>query len=75
LEDDMTDTNSGVMTMGDVAKQLGCQAWQVRRLYERNLLPPAPRVGAYRVVPVQDLPRVEKALRTAGYLPDQARAG
>ena len=70
----MTETTSGVMTMGEVARRFGCEPWQVRRLYERRLLPPAPRVGAYRVVPLADLPRVETALRAAGYLPEPALA-
>jgi DNA-binding transcriptional MerR regulator len=60
------------LTIGAVARRLGCQAWHVRRLFERGLLPPAPRLGVYRVVPVADLPRVEQALRGAGYLPETA---
>ena len=58
-------------TMGDLALRNGCAAWQVRRLFERNLLPPAERVGAYRVVDEADLPKVEQALRDAGYIKDQ----
>ena len=42
--------------------------WQVRRLFERGLLPPAQRVGAYRVVTAEDLHEVGEALRKAGYL-------
>jgi DNA-binding transcriptional MerR regulator len=57
------------LTIGDVARRLGCQGWQVRRLFQRGLLPEAARVGAYRVVSERDLPLVEKALREAGYLP------
>jgi DNA-binding transcriptional MerR regulator len=59
-----------ILTMGDVATRFGVQVWQVRRLFERGLLPPAARVGAYRVVAADDLPAVEQALRTAGYLKD-----
>jgi hypothetical protein len=55
-----------------VAQHFGCPGWQVRRLFERGILPPAPRVGAYRVIPQQDLPAVERALRAAGYLPEAA---
>jgi DNA-binding transcriptional MerR regulator len=61
-------SNANVMTLGQVATQFGVRTWQVRRLYERKLLPPALRVGQYRVVPEADLPLVEQALRTAGYL-------
>lgn len=50
------------------ARHCGCPAWQIRRLYERGILPPPPRIGAYRAIPVSDLPLIEKALRAAGYL-------
>jgi DNA-binding transcriptional MerR regulator len=59
---------STVITIGETATRLGVQAWHVRRLFERGLLPPAQRVGAYRVVAVADLPKIETALRNAGYL-------
>jgi DNA-binding transcriptional MerR regulator len=65
---------SPVLTIGTVARRLGCQAWQVRRLFERGLLPPAARVGLYRVVAESDLPAVEQALREAGYLPHSQQA-
>jgi DNA-binding transcriptional MerR regulator len=61
--------NPHCLTIGAVAERYGCPAWQVRRLFERGLLPPAARVGAYRVIAISDLPRVEKALNDAGYLP------
>ncbi len=57
------------LTLGAVAKRFGCRQWQVRRLFERGLLPEPPRVGAYRVIAEADLPAVEDALRRAGYLP------
>jgi hypothetical protein len=56
-------------TLGPVARRFGCATWQLRRLYERGLLPPAPRVGPFRVVFEEDLPLVERALVKAGYLP------
>jgi DNA-binding transcriptional MerR regulator len=56
------------LTIGNIAARFGVPAWQVRRLFERGLLPPAARVGAYRVIAESDLPRVEEALRKAGYL-------
>jgi DNA-binding transcriptional MerR regulator len=65
---------NGSNTIGAVAAHFGCKPWQVRRLYERGLLPPAPRVGAYRVVSAEDLPKVEAALRQAGYLPSEGKA-
>ncbi|MCI0462088.1 MAG: hypothetical protein L0Z62_34480 [Gemmataceae bacterium] len=60
------------LTIGAVAQRFGCQPWEIRRLFERGLLPQAPRVGAYRVIAVTDLPRVEEALRRAGYLPRES---
>lgn len=55
-------------TLGEVARTLGCDIWYIRRLYERNLLPPAERVGTYRVVRESDLPKVREALKKAGYV-------
>jgi DNA-binding transcriptional MerR regulator len=63
--------SSPVYTTGDIAKRLGCQVWQIRRLYERGLLREPARAGAYRVVAESDVPAVEQALRIAGYLPPQ----
>ena len=60
--------SSGVLTMGEVALHFRVPVWQVRRLFERQLLPDAPRVGPYRVVKAEDLPEVKAALRRAGYL-------
>jgi hypothetical protein len=56
------------MSTGELARHFGCEAWQVRRLYERGLLPPARRIGRYRYVALTDLPAVEAALARAGYL-------
>lgn len=59
---------SPYLTVGAVARHFGCVAWQVRRVIERGLLSEPARVGAYRVFAREDLPRVEEALRTGGYL-------
>ena len=59
-------------SLGEVAKRFGCQLWQVRRLFERGILPEPPRVGQYRVIPEGDLSRVEEALRSVGYLREEA---
>jgi DNA-binding transcriptional MerR regulator len=67
----MSPSDPPVLTIGSVARRYGCPAWQIRRLFERGLLPPAPRVGAYRVIAVADLHLVEQALRNAGYLRNQ----
>jgi DNA-binding transcriptional MerR regulator len=65
-------SDPSVYTVGAVARRFGCTPWQIRRLFERGLLPPASRVGAYRVIAACDLPRVEAALRLAGYLPSES---
>jgi hypothetical protein len=62
-------TQDAPLTLGAVARHFACQTWQIRRLFERNLLPPAARVGSYRVIAREDLSLVENALRAAGYLP------
>jgi hypothetical protein len=64
MESDMNDT---VMSTGALARHFGCASWQVRRLFERGLLPPAQRVGQYRYVAAADLAAVEEALARAGY--------
>jgi DNA-binding transcriptional MerR regulator len=63
---------SKVLTIGDAARRLGVPHWKVRRLFERGLLAPAMRVGAYRVVAESDLPRIATALIRAGYLSGEA---
>jgi hypothetical protein len=66
-----------VMTTNDVAdhyaeKGFFLKAWQVRRVYETGLLPePELRLGSYRLIRPTDLPRLEDALRQAGYLPTE----
>lgn len=63
-----------IYTLGTLARRYGCSVWQLRRIFERGLLPPAARVGAYRVVAEADLPKVEAALRAAGYLAQESEA-
>ena len=55
-------SNNPYLTIGAVAAHYGTPAWKTRRLFERKLLPPAARIGAYRVVAITDLPKVEAAL-------------
>jgi hypothetical protein len=56
------------LTLGSVARRYGLSVWQVRRIYERGLMPPAARAGMYRIVTEGQLPAIEAALRQAGYL-------
>lgn len=60
------------LTLGDVARKYGCKVWQVRRLFELGILPPAERIGVYRVVRVEDLPTLETKLIEAGYIKAEA---
>lgn len=58
----------GVHTLGDLARRYNLPLWAIRRVFERGLVPEPPRVGPFRVVAEADVPAVEAALRTAGYL-------
>ena len=51
------------LTLGTVAQIFGVHLWQVRRLFVSGKLPPAPRMGLYRVVPRSYLPTVSEARR------------
>lgn len=65
-----------VYTTGAVARLHGIPEWRVRRVFERKLLPDPGRAGTYRLIPASDLPKVEAALRAAGYLePSEVPAG
>jgi hypothetical protein len=61
-----------VLTLGDVSRRLHCPVWAVRRLFERGLLPAAPRVANLRVIPEDRLPDIKRALIEAGYLEEEA---
>jgi DNA-binding transcriptional MerR regulator len=63
-----------ILTIGEVAQHFGCRPWQIRRAILRGLLEEPPRVGAYRVFTPEDLPRIQAALRSAGYLPEELPA-
>jgi len=58
-----------MLTLGDIGRVFGRPTWMIRRLFERGFLPEPARAGMYRVLPECDLPRVEAALRAAGYMP------
>jgi hypothetical protein len=65
---------SEIMTTTAVARWFtdrgqAVKPWHVRRVFENNAVPEPPyRMGAYRVVPHDWLPRIEVALREAGYI-------
>jgi hypothetical protein len=58
----------GPWPLGPVARHFGVPTWQLRRCYERELLPPARRVGPYRTVTREELPAVREVLARAGHL-------
>lgn len=66
----MTTATAGekLNTVGELAARFGVPQWMVRRLYETGQLPPAARIGAYRVVPESEVGAVGRALAKAGYL-------
>lgn len=55
-------------TTGELARRYRLPIHKIRRVFERNILPPAPRVGNYRFILAKDLPEFEEALRRAGYI-------
>ena len=61
-----------VFTTGQLARHFGVALWQIDYLWRRGLLEEADRAGILRVVPEADLPKVEAALRRAGYLPKES---
>ena len=60
-----------LLTIGEVARRLDVAAWQIRRVITRGILAEPSRLGVYRIFYIDDLPRVEAALRVAGYLPQK----
>ncbi|HQR07137.1 MAG TPA: hypothetical protein PLN21_09960 [Gemmatales bacterium] len=57
------------LTLGALAKRYpGLQVWQIRRLFERGLVPEPPRVAGLRIIPIDDVPKIVTALKNAGYL-------
>jgi hypothetical protein len=59
-------------TSGDLCKRFGVLPWQVMQVMRRGFLAEPSRIGPYRYWVEADLPRVEEALRRAGYLPREA---
>jgi hypothetical protein len=56
-------------TTGDLCRRYNVLPWQVLQAIRRGFLQEPNRVGIYRYWTEADLPRVESALRAAGYLP------
>lgn len=62
------------LTVPEVAKHFGCAPWKVRRLYERGVFPNPKRAALTRLIDEADLPKIEQALRDAGYLKSEPTA-
>jgi hypothetical protein len=62
-------THAAPLTLGQAAKKLGCELWQLQALLRRGHGPQLAKVGPLRVVFEADLPGLADALRAAGYLP------
>lgn len=66
-----------VLAIGDVAALLsercGCrvETWKIRAAIARGFLAEPPRVGIARAWAQSELPKLERALRKAGYLPSE----
>lgn len=56
------------MSLGDLSRRFGLPVWKIRRLFERKILPEPERVGRLRTFGPGDVPKIEKALKEAGYL-------
>ena len=56
------------LSTGQAAKKVGIRSWEVSRLYERGMMPPAARAGNRRIIPIEDLPALREAAKQAGYL-------
>ena len=56
------------MTLPQAAIRIGCRENRLRRLFERDLVPPAEVIGSRRVIPQERLPELKEAARKAGYL-------
>ena len=57
-----------VLSVGQVADALGVERWKIQKLLSRGEIEYAARIGPYRVLNEDDLPRVKQALVSAGYL-------
>jgi len=57
------------VSLGELAGDLGVQAWQIARVFELGLVPEPPRLSRRRVIPRAAIPDIIKALRRRHWLP------
>ena len=68
LQWEVTVATKEYFTLGEVAKELGCQLWQVQRMFFLKRLPDPPRIARARVVTAKDILKIKEELIKAGYL-------
>jgi hypothetical protein len=56
------------LTISEASLSIGIEPWQLRRLYNRQLVPEPARYGNNRVVKPDDLPGLRRAAKSVGYL-------
>ena len=62
-----------ILTAGQIARELGCDAWKVTAAMRRGFFRQLPKVGVYFVADRSELPEIRTGLILAGYLsPDPA---
>jgi hypothetical protein len=55
-------------TLGQLSQRYEIPVWKLRRVFLRGILPEPARAGQYRVISERELPKLEEALVSAGYL-------
>lgn len=58
----MNQANDRILTIGQVAKEIGVPTGRVRRLFQTGRLPEPERLGAYRIFRPSDLSSIRHAL-------------
>ena len=57
------------ISVGQLAEDLGVQAWRIARLFELGVIPEPPRLSGRRIIPTAVIPAVISALRDRQWLP------
>jgi hypothetical protein len=61
------------LSMKEAAARFNLPVWKIREVYLRKLLAEPGRCGMGRVIPIADLPKLERALRTLRYIGPNAK--
>ena len=60
------------LPMKEAAQHFNVQVWQVRQAFLKGLMAEPGRCGMSRVIPLSDLPELERALKKLGYVKSDA---